>query len=407
MKHPRFGKYLVKRILQLGLTLSIIHYPLSITKAQTLSPSAKVSLLTIGPGEELYSSFGHSSLWISDPATGLDRNYNYGSFNFKTDNFYVKFLRGKLPYQIAVYSLALEMPYWQAENRSITEQELNLSLAQKQRLCDLLETNYLPQNREYAYKFFYDNCSTRLRDMLQAACSDSLQFSNQTVAKNGDTRSYRDWMNDYLKAKPWARLGMNIAIGLPSDRHATPAEEMYLPNNLKDQTAKAKLGNSLLAKQEQKLFEARAPEKEPFWTVFYTPSAVFAYLFFLIMWLTIKKPTVSLARFDKLFFGFIGFCGCFVLLLWVGTDHGVTNWNQNLLWLMPLHLPFAFMLGKPKFDAILRPYVLTCLVLCMLAFVACIIGFLNETQWIPISTLFFFPLLINRLEMARKKIERG
>lgn len=112
-----------------------------------LSPEAKASLVTVGPGTELYSGFGHSVLWIYDPLNGLDNAYSYGSFSFETGNFYVKFLRGTLPYTISVAPLAPQVAYWQAENRWVKEQVLNLSNDQKQKLFNFLETNYLPVTR--------------------------------------------------------------------------------------------------------------------------------------------------------------------------------------------------------------------------------------------------------------------
>ena len=399
--------YIIHQISYIALLFAASCLPVT---AQTLSPSAKVSLLTIGPGEELYSSFGHSAIWISDPTTGLDRNYNYGSFDFRADNFYVKFLRGTLPYQISVHPLKLEAPYWQAENRRITEQELNLSLAQKQRLLDLLETNYLPQNREYAYKFFYDNCSTRLRDMFQNACGDSLKYSPQSVGENNKAKSYRDWMNDYLTAKNWAQFGMNAAIGLPADHVASPAQEMYLPNNLMKHLDRATLGGQPLVKQTQTLFEPTPPEDLPFWQklleVLVSPSMVAFLLFWVVFRVQLKNPVAFNAPFwfDKIFFGFVGFWGCFVLLLWVGTDHGVTAWNQNLLWLMPLHLPFAFMLGKSKYNAILQPYVTVCLLLAVAALGLCLVGIVLRSQWIPFPTTFLLPLIINRLNSLRQRL---
>ena len=387
--------------------LSFLFCSVLFFNAQCQAP--KVSLITIGPGAEIYSSFGHSAIWISDPATGLDRNYNYGTFDFKTGNFYLKFLRGTLPYQIASYPLSLEFPYWQADNRRVTEQVLNLSDNQRKKLFQLLETNYLPENREYKYRFYHDNCSTRLRDMLQAACGDSLQYLTQPI--DGTAKSYRNWMNDYLGGKIWAQFGMNAAIGAPADQTASPQQEMYLPNNLMKHLDKATLGGKPLVRETRVIFEPTPPEETPFWLKllsFLTSPNVIAFgILGVILWVQFKKPALLNAsfRFDKLFFGFVGFWGCFVLLLWVGTDHGVTAWNQNLLWLMPLHLPFALMLGKPKYHALLRRYVLVCLCLTGGAFVLGLVGFLKGTQWVPFNILFLFPLLLNRLAALRQRLK--
>ena len=147
-------------------------YPLFTANAQSLSPTGKISLLTVSPGDELYSAFGHSALWVFDYERGIDRVYNYGTFDFRTEGFYVKFVQGTLPYTLSVSSSYNILEGSRQSNRSVTEQELNLSATQKEKLFLFLETNYLPENRQYFYKFFYDNCSTRLRDALKAACGE-------------------------------------------------------------------------------------------------------------------------------------------------------------------------------------------------------------------------------------------
>ncbi len=140
---------------------------ISANAANKLSDSAVLSLITCSPGTELYSVFGHSAIRISDPVNGIDSIYNYGTFDFNTPNFYLQFSRGKLDY-------ILDRQYWpffQYEylltNRWIKEQVLLLNQSYKQKLYDALEVNYQPQNRSYRYDFFYDNCATRIRDILK------------------------------------------------------------------------------------------------------------------------------------------------------------------------------------------------------------------------------------------------
>ncbi|WP_332367806.1 DUF4105 domain-containing protein [Spirosoma telluris] len=137
----------------------IIHHS---SFSQTLSPAARVSLITYGPGDDdISSAFGHTEIRIVDPVTGMDRDYSYGGFDYRADYFILKFLRGTLPYFLTAHNIYQVMYYYQQTNRSIREQLLNLSPTQRQRLFAALEENYLPQNREYRYKFYYDNCSTR------------------------------------------------------------------------------------------------------------------------------------------------------------------------------------------------------------------------------------------------------
>jgi hypothetical protein len=313
----------------------------------TLSPQAKVSLITVGPGQELYSSFGHSALWIYDPVYQLDRAYSYGTFSFETGNFYVKFLRGTLPYTISVNPLMPQFYYWQQENRSVQEQELNLSAAQKQRLYNYLETNLLPQNREYQYKFFYDNCSTRLGDAVQAVCGDSLLYPGYVR----DTLSFRQWIDRYAHVqKPWADFGMDLAIGAPSDDIATPRQATFLPDNLSIAFTDARVltSDTLLpfVMATRDLYTATpgvgAPELTP--TVFFW---VLAALVLLYTFWQMQKERFNFT-FDKILFTIVGLTGWLIVLLWFGTNHGVTSWNYDILWAMPLWVPLAFMFSKSR-----------------------------------------------------------
>lgn len=330
----------------LFLTASCQLLPTAIAQnAPALSSSARVSLITYGPGDDdISSSFGHTEIRFYDPATGLDRDYSYGGFDYNADYFILKFLRGTLPYRLSAHKLYDVIWYYQQNNRSVREQLLNLSPGQRQRLFEALETNYLPQNREYRYRFYYDNCSTRPRDMIVAACGDSLQLP----APKQLTKSYRDWMNDYLGEKPWSQLVMNVAIGRPSDVVATNWEAMYLPNNVFNQFAQATIRQANgqqfpLVSSTQTLFEPQNLPKQNGPLPFY-PAFVFGVLGAVIGFLTYRqyvRGKVS-RQIDLLLFGFAGLCGWILLFLWIARDDNVTAWNPSVLWLMPLHLPLIF-----------------------------------------------------------------
>ncbi|MFC5408967.1 DUF4105 domain-containing protein [Larkinella bovis] len=332
--------------------------------SQTLSPQSKASLITVAPGDDLYSSFGHTAIWISDPLYGIDRVYNYGTFDFRTGNFYIKFLRGTLPYILSVYEMPRMVYGSQLENRSVKEQVLNLSAAQRQRLFTLLETNALPENREYRYKFYYDNCATRPRDMIARACADSLRFPNVVDS----TRSYRDWMNDYLTRQPWARMGMNLGIGYPADEKTSSWEAMYLPDNVFIEAERAQLktadgGTTPLVSSSQFLFRAvTVEESNAFLTYLLSPDFVFAALLVVVFLIT-RRQQKQQSRgvwLDRWLFGFSGVWGWFLVFLWFFTDHGVTTWNPAVLFLMPLHVPLVFWVtGRGSRQAIRTYFLLT------------------------------------------------
>lgn len=319
------------------------------TQAQSpkLSPYASISLITVSPGTELYSGFGHSALWVADPANGIDRVYNYGTFDFRTEGFYVKFLRGTLPYQLSVGELERTLYGAQLEGRSVREQVLNLSLSQRQRLFDFLEDNYRPEKREYWYKFFYDNCSSRLRDALEASLGDSVRF-NPYLLQAQRTFSYRDWIGQYsATTKPWSDFGMSLAIGQPADHVVTDREAMFLPDNLSTAFDKASVkadsqwrplavaARTLYAPSE--IAEERSSLPHPavlMWLLCGLGGVLTAYQFW--------KKSNSLA-FDKVLLGVVGLAGWLLTFLWVGTDHGVTAQNWNLLWAIPLYVPIIWL----------------------------------------------------------------
>lgn len=314
--------------------------------SQTLSPNAQVSLLTISPGDELYSTFGHSAIRISDPGQLIDINYNYGTFDFESPGFYMKFLRGYLNYIISSHNSYVEMEYWNRTNRLITEQVLNLSQDQKQRVFDYLQHNLRPENRTYRYKFFTDNCSTRLRDVLQAACGDSLVFDQHL---NADS-TFRQWIDKYAheNGKKWADFGMDLAIGAGSDKKTGWSDAMFIPDNLMEAFDAAYIlrdgTRERLVSQKHPLNAIQKEEKKDG----LSPSLFFLLLMLLTagytVWQYMKKDRSTV--FDKVLFTVTGLAGWVLVLLWWGTDHGVTRDNLNLIWASPLVFPAVFYIRR-------------------------------------------------------------
>ncbi|MFD2934586.1 Lnb N-terminal periplasmic domain-containing protein [Spirosoma flavum] len=340
-------KPIANRFLSLLLICHLSFICHTVSVAQKLSPSARISLITYGPGDDDISSvFGHTEIRIIDPVLGIDRDYSYGGFDYSADYFIIKFLRGTLPYFLTAHNLYQVIYYYQQNNRSIREQRLELSPTQRQQLFSALEKNYLPENRLYRYEFYYDNCSTRPRDMIVDVCGDSLTIPSRSRMTG---KSYRDLMNDYLNERPWYQLGMNLAIGWPADEQTDGWRAMYLPNQVYDQFAHAtvrKANGQLvpLVEGEQTIFAAQKlfRQQVPF---FFDPDVVFTILGIIVALFTIRRYMVAGKvdrRFDRLLFGIVGFFGWFLLIMWMIRDDGVTGWNPTLLYMMPLHLPLIF-----------------------------------------------------------------
>ncbi len=337
--------------------LIILSFSLNIS-AQKLSPNAQISLITCAPGEELYSVFGHNAVRVKDPAHGIDWVYNYGTFNFNEPGFYVKFVRGKLNYMLSVGYFRNFIYAYQRENRSVREQILNLSPLQKQQMFDFLQYNARPENKYYKYDFFFDNCATRVRDVLENEFKNDLRFHSDYK----DSLSFRDLLMPYLQEHYWSRFGINLILGAVIDRKATFRETMFLPDYLEKAAAKASIkqnGTVLpLVKHTQTLFfQTENDTSTPF---IIRPATLFWTLFIvalILSYLEIKKKK-TYKFFDFIFFFTIGTIGMILFLVWVATDHTAVVQNWNLIWALPTHFFIAFVLLMKNKPAFLKYYFL-------------------------------------------------
>jgi hypothetical protein len=336
---------------------TFLNFPL--TSAQSpirLSPEAKISLLTCSPGDELYSIFGHSAIRVADSLQNFDTVFNYGTFDFDDPNFYTNFVRGKLNYKLAASSYRNFEFQYIYEGRWIWEQELNITRDEKQYLFDSLVINYHPENQYYLYDFFFDNCATRIRDIFTEAIDREIRFNYEVF---GSEESFRDLLMPYLSEKPWARLGINLALGLPADKIATPWEYMFLPDHMMTAFGHARFipgGNSgEFTPGSRTLLEG---QPLPVATFRYAPLWVF--LIVLLVSIILSHFNLQSKQFtwwyDRVLFGLAGLLGVLITFLWFGTDHQVTVWNLNILWAHPFHLLIIFFLSSRKYSRLLRYY---------------------------------------------------
>ena len=216
----------MKRTALLSVLLIVLFSP--VTRAQ-VADSADVYLLTCAPGNATYSIYGHTALRINVRGTNFDNVYNWGMFDFSTPNFAFRFARGRLDYMLGTYGYDQFVNEYFSEGRSVWSQKINLTSEEKEKLFGLINENLKPENVKYRYDFFFDNCATRIRDILQASVSDSLIFP---VKKKSET--FRQLIHTKQKVLPWIDFGADMLLGLQADRKATPADEMFLPDHLKD-----------------------------------------------------------------------------------------------------------------------------------------------------------------------------
>ncbi|MGB3851689.1 MAG: DUF4105 domain-containing protein [Tunicatimonas sp.] len=333
------------RRLGLGVGLLLIGTTLL---AQPLSDQAEISLLTYSPSDELYAAFGHSALRVRDPSSSLDVVYNYGMFSFTEGNFYFKFAQGKLNYWLGAYEFQYLAAEAQQRNCTIREQVLNLTSTEQQAVYKYLTTNLLPKNRYYRYDFFYDNCVTRVRDLMQQVLGDRLRLDTSFV----QDYSFRDLIDLYMEPQAWGDLGIDLALGARIDQRAPAVDYLFLPAYAAQSFANSRVvcdGEAVpLVKEEIVLFEEH-PDQEVASVGFWQPEWIFSAILgvvLLVTFLTRHRPPVYWP--DALLFALYGLLGLVLLLLWFATNHQATHNNYNLLWLHPLHLLSAALLLRKK-----------------------------------------------------------
>jgi hypothetical protein len=332
----------------------------------TLSPSAEISIITCGPWQgELYSAFGHSAIRVYDPANKLDDAYNYGVFDFNQPNFYLNYTRGLLLFSLGVYSYPDFVNAYAYYNRYVIEQVLNLSQDQKQRVYEYLEWNARPENSTYRYDYFYNNCSSVIRDVFVKNLNDSIQFDATFIKTDYTIRQLTDL---YLKQQPWGDLGIDICLGLPMDKKATPYEYMFLPDYLEyffDHATITRNGEAIpIVKLKIPVYRPH-PQAEP--KSWIHPWVVFgAFLAFTIGLCIYDLRRKKLSKFfDLVVFGVVGLVGMLLFILWTATDHAAAAKNFNLLWALPTHV-FVFLIYRQKSQTFLKRYFLAAAVISLL-----------------------------------------
>ena len=331
--------------------------PLPLAPADT---GLTVVLVTMGQGDLVWEKFGHNALWIHDPAAGTDRVYNYGMFDFQSPGYWGRFVKGNWLYELGVHSLDQTIYQYQYFNRAVWAQELNLTPDQERRLQAFLETNALPQNREYLYDYYRDNCSTRVRDALDAVIGGRLRAATED-SRTGTT--YR-WHSERLIADDRASYtGLAAGLGPAADREISAWDEMFLPFKVQEQVRKIRVTDAQgrevpLVAREWTLLQAPGRGEErpapPGWTPIYLVAGLL--VAGALVLLARAEPRRALARFGSsavsaLWLLFAGTAGLMLVGLWAMTNHQIAYRNENLLQLSPFALPLVLLVPCVAYGA--------------------------------------------------------
>ncbi|MGY8934288.1 MAG: lipoprotein N-acyltransferase Lnb domain-containing protein [Flavobacteriales bacterium] len=354
----------------------------------TLSETAELSILTMGPGDDLNDSFGHSAFRVKDTTQNIDVVYNYGVYDFNTPNFYLKFAQGKLLYTLDRNNFTPFYNYYSKQNRWIKEQVLNLNPSEKKDLFNFLQNNFKPENRTYKYDFFFDNCATKIRDVMATVLKGKISYQD---GFESNSYTFRELIQKNVDWNTWGSFGMDIAIGAVVDRKATYWEYQFLPEYVFKATDKAKLNRGQedirLVKETIDLFNNSPKEKKP--NFFTSPLFMMGLFAFIILGITYKdfKNNTRNRWLDVSIYSITGIIGVLLLLLWFATDHSTTHNNYNLLWAFPLSLFFVLAISKKNPKPWLKSYVVFQILMLGL------IG-IHWTTEVQVFTYGLIPLLI-------------
>ena len=349
--------------------LNIFAQTRSFTLPTDTADTWQVSLITCGPGVEVYNQFGHSAIRMKNDSLGIDLIYNYGIFSFDTPNFELRFTLGQTDYLLGIQDYKDFVAWYAYCNRDVREQVLNLSVEEKNTLIGLLNENYKPQNRMYRYNYFYDNCATRPRDLIEKCLQGELIYAeDMTTTDTGE--SFRSIVHEFTANNAWSQFGIDLCLGSEADKPISRRLMMFIPLYLEKYFATAKKqfpsgeltvtsrgtdsslrgDNELRSRElsdEVKPLVAQSkalvviPEaKKALQDTPLTPFRCFTLLFIVVTALTIYgiKYRKSLWGLDLALFALAGVAGCMLAFLASFSEHPTVSPNYLLLLFQPLHL---------------------------------------------------------------------
>ena len=346
-----------RRLLLVPILLPLLWSLGFVATAQTappplLSDRARVSLITLWPGREVYLAFGHSALRVRDPESGLDLLFNYGTFDFEDPLFVPRFVKGDLKYRLSVYPYKAYYDFnLSSEKRRWDEQVLDLDPGQVDAVYRFLAWNAKPENMYYRYDFILDNCATRIDLALAKSLGPAYALGKEPVAKPGAT--YRELLDEFVAGRPLYRFLFSFVLGRAADHPVTTQEATFLPFYLAKAFASATIGEGAaarpLVRSSSRLYEP--PAFSDFSTPWLDPGFILWPLSLLVLVMTGRSLLAwrkggparpRLVPADLALFLVIGVIGAIAFYLGLLSVHSATKGNLNLLWLWPTHLIAAF-----------------------------------------------------------------
>jgi hypothetical protein len=362
------------------------------TAQVNLSVYSEISVVTAGPGKELYEKFGHTALRIKDPVLNLDLIYNYGVFDFNAPNFYSNFAAGKMYYLLDRYDFKYFLASYKRDKRWLKQQVLNLNQAEKQQFFNYLENNARPENATYLYDPFFDNCATKIRDISKVILKDVVTLTSDSIENN---KTLRTLMNQEINWNTWGNFGINLIAGTILDVKRNQLEYTYLPDYIFKTFNNGKIKRELqminLVKREDVLLDFDESYNT---TNLLSPLYLFIFLLFIVIFITFKdvKNNHRTKILDFILLFTTGIVGLILTYLWLFSSHSTAPKNFNILWAFLPNLMVAFFMLKTSTQKWLQKYVF------MLLIFLSILPFLwfSEIQVFPVAAIPLLLLLFTR-----------
>lgn len=377
----------MRKLCLLPLLLLFGFFTSSKSSAQDSSKAAlQISILTCAPGEDVYTAWGHTAIRIIDSANQTDIVYNFGTFDFNTPYFLVEFVKGNLNYFLSADYFQNFIAEYQYYGRSIKEQVLILSDAEKIKWHNALQKNLEGNNRYYLYNFITDNCTTRVKDGFY-------QFANSQVPPS-NIKSFRTHVVEapYQQGIPWIGLGIDILLGAVSDQAPSPLQAGFLPDLFFEQIA-AQPGH--IATTQNYDFTKTTPIK-PTDPIFYLVGLIFVYVF-VGKW-NARWAVIAAKFLDIILLFIFGLGGLLLVYMSLFSLHTACHNNFNIAWIHPLYwIALVCYFMKPIWAGYLgRIFFITS------------IGLIVVSYWVPQSFSISVYLLMGlSLVLNYRLIKRG
>jgi hypothetical protein len=335
----------MKRILFTALFFLLI----SVSRMFSQSTNDTVAyLITCGPGTETYSIYGHSALRVVIQGQQKDFVYNWGVFDFNTKNFVWKFAKGRLDYMLIAEPPKGFLQGYFFEKRYVYSQKINIDPVETRKLVALINENLRPENVKYRYDFFYDDCSTRIRDLLEKSIGEKLKYP---PPETGKIPTFRDMVARYQNPYPWLRFGVDLIMGSTSDKKARFRDRMFLPLDLKEGLSELTVQRSdkriPLLQNPELLIDFDAPVIKQ--NLLTAPPFVFTIAIILILILAgLIKSKKNIRVIDIIIYSVFSLLSILMIFFNFFTDHVQMQWNLNIIWLNPFIIICLLMLILKK-----------------------------------------------------------